>query len=58
MRVTYSGVTATLALTFAISTGGAYAANTLLPKNSVTTKAIKNGQVKIQDLGSNSVRSK
>jgi hypothetical protein len=57
MRVTYSGVTATLALTLAISTGGAYAANTLLPKNAVTTTVIKNGQVKTKDLGKNSINS-
>jgi hypothetical protein len=55
MRVNYSGVTATLALVLAISTGGAYAANTLVPKNSVTSKAIKNGQVKTKDLGKNTV---
>jgi hypothetical protein len=57
MRVTYSGVTATLALTLAISTGGAYAADKVLPKNSVTTKTIRNGQVKAKDLGANAVRS-
>jgi hypothetical protein len=57
MRVTYSGVTATLALALAISTGGAYAANTLAPKNSVTSKAIKNGQVTTKDLRKNAAKS-
>jgi hypothetical protein len=47
-RLTYANVMATIAV-FAVLGGGAYAAFHL-PKNSVKSRHIKNGQVKKQDL--------
>ncbi len=50
----YAEVASTLALTLALSTGGAYAAGLItsgdIAKNAVTTKHIKNGTVKERDL--------
>lgn len=52
IRPSYANITATLALVFALG-GGAYAAT--LPKNSVTSATIKNGQVHAKDLARNAV---
>jgi hypothetical protein len=54
-RLTYANVIATLALVLALG-GGAYAAFQL-PRNSVRSMNIKNGQVKARDIGNNQVRS-
>jgi len=54
-RLTYANVTATLALVLAMS-AGAWAAFSL-PRNSVRSLNIKNGQVKARDIGNNQVRS-
>jgi len=54
-RLTYANVMATIAVFIALGTGAYAAVN--LPKNSVTSKQIKNGQVKPPDLASN-VRSR
>ena len=54
-RLRYSNVMSTIAVFIAL--GGASYAATQLPKNSVGTKQIKNGQVKHADLGKNSVTS-
>jgi hypothetical protein len=54
-RLTYANVTATLALVLALG-GAAYAA-IQLPRNSVRSMNIKNGQVKARDIGNNQVRS-
>ncbi len=51
-KLSYANVMATVAVFIAIG-GGAYAAG--LAKNSVGSKQIKNGQVKVEDLGENSV---
>ena len=48
MRITYSAIASTLALAVALSSG-AYAA-TQLPKNSVTSKQVKNRSLKAADL--------
>lgn len=50
-RLTYANVASTLALTLALGTGTAYAANT------VRSRDIVNGQVKTEDLAKNAVRS-
>src|ERR1044072_1218887 len=52
-RLTYANVTATLALFIALG-GGAYAV-IKLPKNSVKSKQIKDGQVKNADLAAGAV---
>lgn len=52
-RITFSNVIALLALFIALGSG-AYAV-TRAPKNSVTTKSIKNGQVKKADIGKDAV---
>jgi hypothetical protein len=52
-HLTYANVVATLALFFALSTGGAFAASKLL-----TGKQIKNGTVTANDLAKSSVTSK
>ena len=52
---TYANVMATLAVFVALG-GGAYAATTL-PKNSVKSKQIVNGQVKSADIAANAVNS-
>jgi hypothetical protein len=52
-RLTYANVMATVAVFLALG-GGAWAALTL-PKNSVKSRQIKNGQVKAQDLGKGAV---
>jgi hypothetical protein len=52
IRLTYSGVVATLALFVALG-GGAYAIG--VAKNSVTSKSIKRGQVKTSDIGPGAV---
>jgi hypothetical protein len=52
LRPRYANVTATLALVVALG-GGAYAAS--LPKDSVTSATIKNGQVKAKDLARTAV---
>src|SRR4051794_2350476 len=54
-RLRYSNVMSTIAVFIALG-GASYAAVTL-PKNSVGTKQIKNGQVKHADLGKNAVTS-
>ena len=48
-KLSYANVMATIAVFLALA-GVAGAASSLLPKNSVTSKAIKNGQVKAADL--------
>lgn len=52
-RLTYANVMATIAVFLALG-AGAYAA-THLSKNSVTSRAIRNGQVKRMDLATNAV---
>jgi hypothetical protein len=52
---TYANVMATVAVVVALG-GGAYAATTL-PKNSVKSKQIANGQVKGADIAANAVNS-
>src|SRR3954454_5297898 len=52
-RLTYANVTATLALFIALG-GGAYAVSKL-PKNSVKSKQIKDGQVRNADLAAGAV---
>jgi len=68
-RVTYANVTSTLALFLALSTGTAYAADTIfstdivdgevknpdLASNAVTTGKIGSGQVRVADLGAGAV---
>jgi hypothetical protein len=54
-RITYANVVSTLALCLAL--GGVSYAAVKLPKNSVVSATIKNGQVKTADLGKNSVTS-
>jgi hypothetical protein len=54
-RFTYANVAATLALVLAL--GGAAWAAFQLPRNSVRSMNIKNGQVKARDIGNNQVRS-
>jgi hypothetical protein len=54
-RLSYANVVATIALFVALG-GSGYAAVTL-SKNSVTSKSIKNGQVKTADLAKNAVTS-
>lgn len=54
-RLSYANVVATIALFVALG-GSSYAAVTL-SKNSVTSKSIKNGQVKTADLAKNAVTS-
>jgi hypothetical protein len=54
-RWRYSNVMSTIAVFIAL--GGASYAATQLPKNSVGTKQIKNGQVKHADIGKNAVTS-
>lgn len=53
-HLTYSNVMSTIAVLFAIGGASAYAASQL-PKNSVTSKAIKNGQVMTKDLRNGAV---
>lgn len=52
----YSNVASTLALVLALSTGTAYAADNLLPKNSVGSKQIRNESVKSADVRNGSLR--
>ncbi len=47
-HLTFANVTSVVALTVALSTGTAYAA-THLPKNSVTSKQVKNGSLRAAD---------
>ncbi len=68
-RLTYANVASTAALFLALSTGTAYAANTIfstdivdgevknadLGSNAVTTNKIGNGQVRVADLGADAV---
>jgi hypothetical protein len=54
-RITYANVVSTLALCIAL--GGVSYAAVKLPKNSVSSSTIKNGQVKNKDLGKNAVTS-
>ena len=54
-RITYANVVSTMALILAL--GGASYAAVKLPKNSVVSSTIKNGQVKNKDLGKNAVTS-
>jgi hypothetical protein len=54
-RITYANVVSTLALCLAL--GGVSYAAVKLPKNSVVSSTIKNGQVKNKDLGKNAVTS-
>ena len=58
-RVTYANVASSLALFVAVSTGGAYAANTIgsadVIDESLQTQDLQNGQVKNLDLGADSV---
>jgi hypothetical protein len=54
-RITYANVVSTMALVIAL--GGASYAAVKLPKNSVVSSTIKNGQVKNKDLGKNAVTS-
>jgi hypothetical protein len=54
-RLTFANVVSVVAVFLALA-GGAYAISTA-PKNSVTSKAIKNGQVKAKDLGKNAVNA-
>ena len=54
-RITYANVVSTMALCIAL--GGVSYAAVKLPKNSVVSATIKNGQVKNKDLGNNSVTS-
>jgi hypothetical protein len=51
----YADVAATLALVLAVAGGGTALAVTHLPKNSVTSKAIKNGTIKAKDLAPGTV---
>jgi Collagen triple helix repeat (20 copies) len=44
-KLTYANVVASLALVLALAGGTAYAANQMLPKNSVGTRQLKNGAV-------------
>lgn len=53
-RLSYANVIATISLFLALG-GGAYAA-TQLPKDSVTSKQIKKGSIRIDDLSSTTVR--
>lgn len=55
-KLTYANVVATLALALVIGGGTVYAA-AKLGKNTVSSKAIKNGAVKGADLGKNAVTS-
>jgi len=48
-HATYANIVASLALCVAVGTGGAYAA-TQLAKNSVGSRELKNGGVKVKDL--------
>ena len=54
-RITYANVVSTMALCIAL--GGVSYAAVKLPKNSVVSATIKNGQVKNADLGKNAVTS-
>jgi hypothetical protein len=58
-RLTYANVVATLALFIAVSTGGAYAANTIgsadVIDNSLLSQDIKDGEVKAADIGTGQV---
>jgi hypothetical protein len=54
-RLTYANVMATVAVFIAL--GGASYAAVVLPKNSVGSKQIKNGQIKTADLANNAVTS-
>lgn len=60
-RLTYANVASTLALLFALGTGGAYAANTIgssdIIDESIQSVDLKNGQVKGADIASNSITS-
>lgn len=56
-RFTYANVVSTLALVIAVGGSGAVVANVAIPKNSVGSPQIKNGQVKTPDLGKKSVTS-
>ena len=55
-RLTYANVVSTLALCIAVSGGTVYAA-THLSRNSVTSRTIKNGQVRTPDIGTGVVTS-
>src|SRR3954452_3258975 len=48
-RPRYADVVGTLALVVAVGASGAYAAGAHLPKNSVTSKQVKNGTLKAVD---------
>src|SRR3954447_15350199 len=58
-RMTYANVASTLALFIAVSTGGAYAADTIgssdVIDESLLSQDIKNGEVKNADIGGNQV---
>lgn len=54
-RLTYANVVSTLALVIAVGGSGAVVASVAVPKNSVGSPQIKNGQVKTPDLGKKSV---
>jgi hypothetical protein len=60
-RLTYANVVATLALFIAVSTGGAYAANTIgssdVIDESLLSQDIKNGEVKTADIGADAMTS-
>lgn len=56
-RFTYANVVSSLALVIAVGGSGAVVASAALPKNSVGSAQIKNGQVKTPDLGKKSVAS-
>jgi hypothetical protein len=60
-RLTYANVASTLALLFALGTGGAYAANTIgssdIIDESIQSVDLKNGQVKGADIAGNSITS-
>jgi hypothetical protein len=56
-NLSYANVMATIAVFLALA-GVAGAASALLPKNSVSSKTIKNGQVKVVDLHNGAVTAK
>src|SRR3954452_4482867 len=60
-RLTFANVCSMIALTVAVGTGGAYAANTIgsddIIDESIQSVDIKNGQVKTADIAGNAVNS-